>query len=223
MPISGGVMCQSGTRIGRTKAIDSALKASKKVALPITIRATTNQRDVGTCSIRAIRPADACSVSKAGEDETSGASDLDVALTTDKASSALYFQVASSGPLFRNPSDISRPRDQLQNFFGNYSRALDRRQMADIRQHRKRGPWHGSLDLLRHRDRRGVILLADDDTHRHPHRRLIVPEIRVAKHFASRAIAIDIVGKEYVYMGADDVRVRFAKGIADPAGGLKRR
>src|ERR1700691_1264326 len=92
MPISGGVMCQSGTRIGRTKAIESALKASKKVALPITIRATTNLRDVGTCSIRAIRSAEACSVSKAGEDEeTPEASDRDVALTTDKASSALLF------------------------------------------------------------------------------------------------------------------------------------
>ena len=91
MPISGGVMCQSGTRIGRTKAIESALKASKKVALHITIRATTNQLDVGTCSIRAIRSAEVCSVSKAGEDETSEASDRDVALTTDKASSALLF------------------------------------------------------------------------------------------------------------------------------------
>src|SRR3984885_1812008 len=91
MPISGGVMCHSGTRIGRTKAIESALKASKKVALPITIRATTNQLDVGTCSIRAIRSAEVRSVSKAGEDETSEASDRDVALTTDKASSALLF------------------------------------------------------------------------------------------------------------------------------------
>src|SRR3984957_4624801 len=92
MPISGGVICQSGTRIGRTKAIDSALKASKKVALPITMRATTNQRDVGTCSIRAIRSAEACSASKAGaERETSSTSDGDVALTTDKASSALLF------------------------------------------------------------------------------------------------------------------------------------
>src|ERR1700761_2022436 len=62
-------MCHSGARIGRTKAIDSALKASKKVALPITTRAMTNHRDVGTCSIRAIRWLAAASASKADEDE----------------------------------------------------------------------------------------------------------------------------------------------------------
>ena len=73
-------MCHSGTRIGRTKAIESALKASKKVALPITIRATTNQLDVGTCSIRAIRSAEVCSVSKAGEDETSAIGELGEAI-----------------------------------------------------------------------------------------------------------------------------------------------
>src|SRR5579859_5175242 len=103
MPISGGVMCQSGTRIGSTKAIDSALKASKKVALPITIRAVTNQREVGTCSMRAIRPAEARSVSKSdGDEETPEASDRDVALTTDKASSALLlFQAVSSGLIKR--------------------------------------------------------------------------------------------------------------------------
>src|SRR5579859_2235623 len=87
MPISGGVMCQSGTRIGRTKAIDSALKASKKVALPITTRAWTNQPDVGTCSMRAIRCAETCSASSVDEDEV--ASGRDVALTTDKFSPAL--------------------------------------------------------------------------------------------------------------------------------------
>src|ERR1700690_2716364 len=100
MPISGGVMCQSGTRIGRTKAIESALKASKKVALPITIRATTNLRDVGTCSIRAIRSAEACSVSKAGTDgETPEASDRDVALTTDKPPSTLLFSGRFERPI----------------------------------------------------------------------------------------------------------------------------
>src|SRR5271156_1117748 len=117
MPISGGVMCQSGTRIGSTKAIDSALKASKKVALPITIRATTNQRDVGTCSIRAIRSAEACSVSKAGDDETSAASDCDVALTTDKASSALLF----FGPLqaihYLETNQLAGPARPTPEFF----------------------------------------------------------------------------------------------------------
>src|ERR1700727_2773634 len=86
MPISGGVMCQSGTRIGRTKAIDSALKASKKVALPITTRARTNQRDVGTCFIRAIRTAAASSALKAGEDEETAPPDCGPALTADKGS-----------------------------------------------------------------------------------------------------------------------------------------
>src|SRR3984885_13575965 len=90
MPISGGVMCQSGTRIGSTNAIDSALKASKKVALPITTRAITNQRDAGTCSMRAINRAEACSVSKSdGDEDALEPSDGEVALTTDKASSAL--------------------------------------------------------------------------------------------------------------------------------------
>src|ERR1700722_3464242 len=83
-PISGAVMCHSGTRIGSTKAIDSALNASKKVALPMTIRATTYQRDVGTCSIRAIRAAAASSEANSAGEGTAGASDHGSALATDK-------------------------------------------------------------------------------------------------------------------------------------------
>ncbi len=86
-PISGAVMCQSGTRIGKTNAIDSALNASKNVALPITTRARTNQRDVGICSMRVISAAAASPEASGGAgDETAGASDRDPALTTDKGS-----------------------------------------------------------------------------------------------------------------------------------------
>src|SRR6516225_1037364 len=53
-PISRGVMCQRRRRIGRAKARDSALKASKKVALPITMRALVCQGEKGTLSIRAM-------------------------------------------------------------------------------------------------------------------------------------------------------------------------
>src|ERR1700691_3965814 len=74
-------MCHSGTRIGSTKAIDNALNASKNVALPITTRARTYQRDVGTCSIRTIREAAA---SSDAEEETAGASDHGSALADDK-------------------------------------------------------------------------------------------------------------------------------------------
>src|ERR1700761_2383782 len=90
-PISGAVICHSGTRIGSTKAIDSALNASKNVALPMTIRAWTYQRDVGTCSIRTIREAAASSGAKGGADEgTAGASDHGSALATDKVFSRLF-------------------------------------------------------------------------------------------------------------------------------------
>src|ERR1700721_487409 len=83
-------MCQSGTRIGRTKAIDSALKASKKVALPMTIRARANHRDVGTCSIRAISWLAAASASKADEDnEAAAVSEHGVALASDTSFSRL--------------------------------------------------------------------------------------------------------------------------------------
>ena len=93
MPTSGAVMCHSGTRIGRTKAIDSALNASKNVALPMTMRARTNQRDVGTRSMRAIKAAAASSDANGGAgDETAGASDRDPALTTDKVSLPLFFR-----------------------------------------------------------------------------------------------------------------------------------
>src|SRR3974390_770284 len=86
MPTSGAVMCQSGTRIGSTNAIDKALNASKKVALPITIRARTNQREVGTRSRRAIRSADARSESKPVTDEEPvEASGRDAELTIDTA------------------------------------------------------------------------------------------------------------------------------------------
>src|SRR6516162_3484376 len=87
MPTSGAVMCQSGTRIGKTKAIDSALKASKNVALPITTRAMTNQRDLGICSMRASKAAAACSDGNDGVgDNPAGASEHCSALTTDKGS-----------------------------------------------------------------------------------------------------------------------------------------
>src|SRR4029077_16600129 len=76
--------------IGRTKAIDSALNASKKVALPITTRARTNKRDVGTCSMRVIRAAAGSSGEKGGK-EMAGASVRDPALTTDKGSLPLFW------------------------------------------------------------------------------------------------------------------------------------
>src|ERR1700676_1225234 len=86
-PTSGAVMCHSGTRIGRTKAIDNALNASKNVALPMTTRARTNQRDVGTCSMRAIKAAAASSDAKGcAGDGPAGASDHGSALATDKGS-----------------------------------------------------------------------------------------------------------------------------------------
>ena len=81
-------MCHSGTRIGSTKAIDSALNASKNVALPITTRARTYQRDVGTCSIRTIREVAA---SSDADEETVGASDRGSALATDKGFSRLFY------------------------------------------------------------------------------------------------------------------------------------
>src|SRR5580700_11019407 len=90
-PISGAVMCHSGTRIGKTNAIDSALNASKNVALPMTTRARTNQPDVGTCSMRAIRAAATSDANGGAGDETAGASDRDPALTTDKGSLPFFF------------------------------------------------------------------------------------------------------------------------------------
>src|ERR1700739_1607220 len=89
-PTSGAVMCQSGTRIGSTKAIDNALKASKKVALPMTMRARTNQRDVGIASMRAIRAAAASSRATVVDKPALGAPGSEVApatgavLATDK-------------------------------------------------------------------------------------------------------------------------------------------
>src|ERR1700692_3065890 len=84
-------MCHNGTRIGRTKAIESALNASKNVALPMTTRATTYQRDVGTCSIRAIRAAAASSDANGADEGTAGASDHGSALTTEKRLLPLFF------------------------------------------------------------------------------------------------------------------------------------
>src|SRR5260370_35405378 len=83
-PISGAVICHSGHRFGRRKAIESALNASQNVALPMTVRATTYQRDVGTCSIRTIRAAAASSDANGAEEGTAGASDHGSALATDK-------------------------------------------------------------------------------------------------------------------------------------------
>src|SRR5271168_4968753 len=135
MPTSGAVICQSGTRIGNTKAIDSALKASKKVALPITTRARTNQRDVGTCSMRVIRAAAASS--DAMGDETAGASDRDSVSMTDNGSLPLVFWPPLSHEKHTRParrqagdSDIARPLHQRQNLFRDRRRTLDRRQMA---------------------------------------------------------------------------------------------
>src|SRR5271169_6466360 len=100
MPISGAVICQSGTRIGRTKAIDRALNASKNVALPITTRARMNQREVGTCSMRAIKAAAASSEENGSLDgETAEASERDSALTTDKGSLP-FFRYCVSWPGF---------------------------------------------------------------------------------------------------------------------------
>src|ERR1700719_693861 len=87
MPTSGAVMCHSGTRIGRTKAIDSALNASKNVALPMTTRARTNQPDIGNCSMRVSKLAAASSEANGcAGDETAEAPDAGSALATDKGS-----------------------------------------------------------------------------------------------------------------------------------------
>src|ERR1700732_2150279 len=84
-PISGGGMCQRGTRTGGTRAIESALNASKNVALPMTTRARTNQRDVDSCSMRSIKAAAASSATNGDAgDGTMEASGSDSALAMVK-------------------------------------------------------------------------------------------------------------------------------------------
>ena len=62
-PICGGVSFHSGTSTGRTVAMASASKASKKVATPTMMRVLTCHHEVGSRSIRATtsstEPADA--------------------------------------------------------------------------------------------------------------------------------------------------------------------
>src|ERR1700691_1832498 len=52
-PICGPFKCQAGTRTGKTKAMESASKASKNVATPMMIRALTCHNEIGRRSIRA--------------------------------------------------------------------------------------------------------------------------------------------------------------------------
>src|ERR1700674_2805097 len=54
-PLCLGEMCHSRMRVGSANARDNALKASKNVALPMTMRALACHRENGTCSIRASR------------------------------------------------------------------------------------------------------------------------------------------------------------------------
>src|SRR5437660_516607 len=89
-------MCHKGTRIGRTKAIDRALKASKNVALPMTMRARPNQRNIETCSRRAIRLAAASSGTKSTGEAAENPSDRGSALTTDK----VFSRLAASRPFY---------------------------------------------------------------------------------------------------------------------------
>src|ERR1700721_2220777 len=168
-PISGAGICHSGTRIGSTKAIDSALNASKNVALPMTIRATTYQRDVGTCSIRTIRVAAASSEANDAEG-TAGASDHGSALATDKGflPFILFFGPTLSVNTRHMQANLyslnfghagyagSDALHQRQNFFRDDRGAFHRRQMANLAQHRQCCVRHGLLHLLRHRDRGGV-------------------------------------------------------------------
>src|SRR5579872_4606006 len=56
-PISLGVMCQSLIRIGSANAKDSALNASKNVALPMITRAFVCHQENGTFSMREISAA----------------------------------------------------------------------------------------------------------------------------------------------------------------------
>src|SRR5580692_879244 len=108
-PISGAVICHSGTRIGSTKAIDSALNASKNVALPMMTRARTYQRDVGTCSIRMIREVAA---SSGANEETAGASDRGSALATDKGFLP-FCSIFRSDPIGQYASHASWPDTHL--------------------------------------------------------------------------------------------------------------
>src|SRR6202047_4058071 len=228
MPTSGAVMCHSGTRIGRTKAVDSALNASKNVALPMTTRARTNQPDIGNCSMRASKLAAASSEANGcAGDGTAEAPDKGSAWATDKGSLPFVYRPALSACTnsaqaspragWRVGSDIARPLDQRQNFLRDRRRALARRQMAHVRQDRQCRVRQGFLDLLGHRDRGRVILFADDDAGWHPLGRLIVPKIGIAQHLAGRGVAVDIVGEEHSQIRADQLRMRLAERIAHPA------
>src|SRR4026207_69150 len=122
-PISAGVMAHRRTSTGRTKAIDRASKASKKVALPTTRRARRCQRENGMLSSRA---------------------------TSDGASAGA--------------SDAREEATQLR---GDAVRTFDGCQMPRARNDAQCRLRNRFMKLPRHRDRRRVILLADNDSSRH--------------------------------------------------------
>src|SRR5918993_2869248 len=43
------------------------------------------------------------------------------------------------------------------------------------------------------------------------------PKVRIAKHNAGCGVAVEVIGKEYVYGPLHHVRVSFPEGIAEPA------
>jgi hypothetical protein len=88
--------------------------------------------------MRAIRAAATSDANGGAGDETAGASDRDPALTTDKGSLPFFFVLFAFSARFIGlhawhadqpeagwtvGSDIARPPDQRQNFFGDHRRA----------------------------------------------------------------------------------------------------
>src|SRR5437868_5556414 len=170
-------MCHARTSTGSAKASDRALNASKKVALPTTMRARTCQRENGMLSRR------------------------------PRSAAASMFTLAS--------------REEVTQLRCDAIGTLDGREMTRARDDRQGRLRYRTVKLPRHGDRRRVVLLADDDRDGHRERGQRGARIGRAEQAARGRIAVNVVGDEDVERALDDIRVRLAEWIGEPAGQLE--
>ena len=85
----------------------------------------------------------------------------------------------------------------------------------------KRRAGDAAMERLRHRDRRGVVLLADDHGRRHLHAGKRVAQVGAPEHAAGLGIGLHVVAQEDVDAMLHHVRMARAERIAEPARGLE--
>src|SRR5712692_1161833 len=87
---------------------------------------------------------------------------------------------------------------QRQGLPRNLLRTFDWSQVPPSWNYREGRAENRFVQLLRHCYRRGVVLFTHDHRDRHTQRRQKMPRVSVAKHYACRGIAIQIVGQKYL-------------------------